>query len=364
MKKISSLKHTQAGVTLVELMVGLTVGLVVTGGAMAILFGNQKMLLEKGRWDRTQEEFRFATTTITRLVRQADYFEEPDSNNELVINFDRSQRDCLGVAGLSSSNTLKLDNNQLLCIRDNDSDTSYVLAKNIGNLEFSYGIQQSGVVTYNSYFSNGTTVNTAVKNVLNNITSIKTNISIAQNGLIQQPTLEFIATSHQKSIMANLSSGDVYQLTEEELKKLQEEAAKKKAEEDAKKKADEDAKKKADEDADKQKALNQVLALLKVTYTPKGSSIKTVNWSSLVDKTTEIPQKTDVEVTLEATSLNLSGWNLSSDLNKNKVETLPDINTSEKKYPFDPGNGNKNTFSIYLKYGTITQSTITFKTTN
>ena len=129
MKKISSFKYAQAGVTLVELMIGLTVGLVVTGGAMAILFGNQKMLLEKGRLDRTQEEFRFATTTITRLIRQANSFSVPASNNELVINFDSSQRDCLGVSGVSSTNKLKLDNNQLLCIRNNEPDKSHVLAK-------------------------------------------------------------------------------------------------------------------------------------------------------------------------------------------------------------------------------------------
>src|SRR5690606_6383772 len=159
MKKMSSLKHGQAGVTLVELMIGLTVGLVVTGGAMTILFGNQKMLLEKGRLDRTQEEFRFATTTITRLVRQANSFSVPNSNDELVINFDSSQRDCLGVSGVSTTNKLKLENNQLLCIRNNEPDKSHVLAKNIGSLQFSYGTQQSGAVTYNSYFSAGTTVN-------------------------------------------------------------------------------------------------------------------------------------------------------------------------------------------------------------
>lgn len=174
MKKISSFKYAQAGVTLVELMIGLTVGLVVTGGAMAILFGNQKMLLEKGRLDRTQEEFRFATTTITRLIRQANSFSVPASNNELVINFDRNQRDCLGMSGESGSsmNTLKLDNNQLLCIRNNDPDKSYVLAKNIGNLQFSYGIQKSGIVAYMPYFKSDASVDTVVEYVWNDITSI------------------------------------------------------------------------------------------------------------------------------------------------------------------------------------------------
>ena len=67
-------KQSQAGVTLVELMIGLTIGLIVVGAAMAILFSNQTMLIQKQKVDRTQEELRFAITTITRLVRQANSF--------------------------------------------------------------------------------------------------------------------------------------------------------------------------------------------------------------------------------------------------------------------------------------------------
>ena len=369
MKKMSSLKHTQAGVTLVELMIGLTVGLVVTGGAMAILFGNQKMLLEKGRLDRTQEEFRFATTTITRLVRQADSFSEPASNNELVINFDSSQRDCLGVTGLSSSNTLKFDNNQLLCIRDNDPDTPYILAKNIGSLQFSYGTQQSGAVTYNSYFSTGTTVNTAVKNVLNNISSIKTKISIAQDGLTQQPTLEFIATSHQKSVTANLSSGGTSSETEEEAAKKkaeEEEAAKKKAEEEAAKKKAEEEAKKAEEEARK-KALVQILALLQVDYeyvqNKNGNKQDKKNWSALVGNTTNIAKNTIVTVTLESNTYDLSGWSLSSNVT-DRIDTLPKVNTSSKSYSFNAPSNDGVKLSIYLKNGEQEQSSITFITSN
>jgi prepilin-type N-terminal cleavage/methylation domain-containing protein len=58
-------KQSQAGVTLVELMIGLTIGLIVVGAAMAILFSNQTMLIQKQKVDRTQEELRFAITTIT-----------------------------------------------------------------------------------------------------------------------------------------------------------------------------------------------------------------------------------------------------------------------------------------------------------
>ena len=356
MKKISSFKYAQAGVTLVELMIGLTVGLIVTGGAMAILFGNQKMLLEKGRLDRTQEEFRFATTTITRLIRQANSFSVPASNNELVINFDSSQRDCLGVSGVSTSNKLKLENNQLLCIRNNEPDKSHVLAKNIGSLQFSYGTQQSGAVTYNSYFSAGTTVNTTVKNVLNNITSIKTKISIVQDALAKQPVLEFIATSHQKSSTTNLSSGGESELTEEELKKL-EEAEKAAAEKAEAEKAE----------AARKKALDQILALLQVDYkyvqNKNGNKQDKKNWSALVGNTTNIAKNTIVTVTLESNTYDLSGWSLSSNVT-DRIDTLPKVNTSSKSYSFNAPSNDGVTLSIYLKNGEQEQSSITFITSN
>src|SRR5690606_3579664 len=106
MKKMSSFKHAQAGVTLIELMVALTIGLIITGAAMTILFANQKMLINQEVSYRTQEGLRFATATITRLVRQASSFDKPSSNNELVINFNSTQRDCLGKVNKSATNTL------------------------------------------------------------------------------------------------------------------------------------------------------------------------------------------------------------------------------------------------------------------
>ena len=327
MKKMSSLKYGQAGVTLVELMIGLTVGLVVTGGAMTILFGNQKMLLEKGRLDRTQEEFRFATTTITRLVRQANSFSVPNSNDELVINFDRIQRDCLGVSGVSTTNKLKLENNQLLCIRNNDPDKSYVLAKNIGNLQFSYGIQKSGIVAYTPYFKSDASVDTVVEYVWNDITSVQTKIGIVQAGLAKQPALEFIATSHQKSSTASLSSGGESQLTEEELKKLLEEEAKadKKAEEELK--AIEEAEgKEVKDNPTSVSNLTDVLSLLTIKL---GSEKEKLLSEFSTNGNQDIELGTNIKIYLEKNNNDLSNWEVSwgidskgQNVNVNSV-TLP-----------------------------------------
>ena len=64
-RKIASQRYSQAGVSMIELMVGLTVGLIITAGAFTVLFSNQKLILEKDVMDRSQENFRFASTTIT-----------------------------------------------------------------------------------------------------------------------------------------------------------------------------------------------------------------------------------------------------------------------------------------------------------
>ncbi|EPF72817.1 PilW family protein [Acinetobacter indicus] len=334
MKKMSSLKHTQAGVTLVELMIGLTVGLVVTGGAMAILFGNQKMLLEKGRLDRTQEEFRFATTTITRLIRQANSFSVPASNNELVINFDSSQRDCLGVSGVSVTNKLKLENNQLLCIRNNDPDKSYVLAKNIGNLNFSYGIQKSGVVTYTPYFKSDASVDTVVEYVWNDITSVQTKISIVQDGLAKQPALEFIATSHQKSSTANLSSGGESQLTEEELKKLLEEEAKadKKAEEELK--AIEEAEEKEVKDknvTDNPTSVSNLTDVLSLLTIQLGSEHEKLLSEFSTNGNQNINLDTDIKIYLNENKRDLSSWKISWSIDDKIITSviLPEVATSK-----------------------------------
>ena len=355
---MSSLKHTQAGVTLVELMIGLTVGLVVTGGAMAILFGNQKMLLEKGKLDRTQEEFRFATTTITRLIRQANSFSVPASNNELIINFDSSQRDCLGVPGVSSTNKLKLENNQLLCIRNNDPDKSYVLAKNIDNLQFSYGIQKSSVVAYTPYFKSDASVDTVVEYVWNDITSVQTKISIVQDGLAKQPALEFIATSHQKSSTANLSSGGKSQLTEEELKKLLEEEAKadKKAEEEAK--AAEEAEEKEVKDKEVKDNptsvlnLTDILSLLTIQI---GSESETLLSEFSTNGNQNIGLGTDIKIYLKENNNDLSDWKISWGIGDQTTisETLPKGVTSKTSILSFSAPSPKNT-KFYIKIAPTT----------
>lgn len=205
-RKTASQRYSQAGVSLVELMMGLTVGLIITAGAFTVLFSNQKLILEKDVMDRSQENFRFASTTITRLVRQATSFGIPENNNELVVYFDSTQRDCLGEPNHSSVNTFKLNtDNELLCeLVLNDGTTQTVkLAKNVSGLKFAYGIQNGAA--YQPYFANSTT-NTAVRDVWGTITSVLSKISI-DDGSAKQPTIDFVATSHLRAMTQLASTG-------------------------------------------------------------------------------------------------------------------------------------------------------------
>ena len=206
-------RYSQAGVSLIELMVGLTIGLIITAGALAILFSNQKLILEKDVMDRSQESFRFASTTITRLVRQANSFGFPESNNELVIYFDRSQRDCLGKENNSSMNTFKVnEQNELICILALDDGTTQTvtLAKDIPEVKFAYGIQNgvsANSLVYQPFFSGASsTINTSVSSVWGTVTSVLSQMSVVDGGA-KQSTIDFISTSHLLAMTQLASSG-------------------------------------------------------------------------------------------------------------------------------------------------------------
>lgn len=204
-------RSSQAGVSLVELMVGLTIGLVVMAGAMVILFSNQKLILEKDVMDRAQENIRFASTTITRIVRQSISFGVPSNNDELIVYFDRSQRDCLGKINNSSINTFKVNSNdELLCILDSDETKSYVLANGVGAVKFAYGLQSGSSATslnYHPYFSGASsTAYNPLVTAWNTVTSVQTQISVKDNSA-KQPTIDFIATSHLLALTKLASSG-------------------------------------------------------------------------------------------------------------------------------------------------------------
>lgn len=74
---------TQRGVTLVELMVALVLGLVVSGAALALFMTNKQVYRSSENFDRIQESSRSAFELMARDIREAD---GNPCSNEITLN--------------------------------------------------------------------------------------------------------------------------------------------------------------------------------------------------------------------------------------------------------------------------------------
>lgn len=69
-------RHQQAGLSLVELMVALVIGLLLLSGVIQIFLGSKQGYNTQENISRVQETGRFATLFLTRSVRQAGYMSD------------------------------------------------------------------------------------------------------------------------------------------------------------------------------------------------------------------------------------------------------------------------------------------------
>ena len=126
----------QRGFSLVELMVGLVIGLLIVGGVVAVFISNQHTAATKRDYDNAQEAFRFSSYTISRLVRNAAAISV--SGDDLVITFTGGPGvlNCIGaptVPGATIINTLRLNGDRLECEHDGGVD---ILVRGIASLAF------------------------------------------------------------------------------------------------------------------------------------------------------------------------------------------------------------------------------------
>jgi prepilin-type N-terminal cleavage/methylation domain-containing protein len=128
-------KYHQKGFTLIELMIVLLVGLFLLSGVISAVVVNQQTVNTKTNLDNTQEAFRFSSSTISRIVRQADSLSSASTANQLVVSFtgDTGLKNCLGqvVTGVQTD-TFTYSNNQLLC-------NNTPLVGDITGISFLYG---------------------------------------------------------------------------------------------------------------------------------------------------------------------------------------------------------------------------------
>lgn len=91
--------HSLRGFTLIELMIGMLLGVFVLGGVMSVFIANSQTVLAKRELDNAQESFRFASHTISRMVRNSSGINKSE-NLKLELEFEVEDGlkifDCLG----------------------------------------------------------------------------------------------------------------------------------------------------------------------------------------------------------------------------------------------------------------------------
>lgn len=142
--------HLQRGLTLIELMIGMLLGVFILGGVISVFIANSETARTKRELDKAQEAFRFASYTISRIVRNSDEILNTSGNLVLAVSFQRDtlMPDCLNDTTNATvtnvftfqSDPNDLNNGQLLC--NNGGANSEVIADgfDINKVGFMYGV--------------------------------------------------------------------------------------------------------------------------------------------------------------------------------------------------------------------------------
>ncbi|WP_019021692.1 prepilin-type N-terminal cleavage/methylation domain-containing protein [Thioalkalivibrio sp. ALE23] len=103
MQRAFSRIHGSGGFTLIELMVGLVLGLLLIGAVISVFVSNQETYRLKAELDDAQEAFRFGSHTLSRVIRQGTAIEEPENDEQLRVAMRHTEaedwtgvKDCLG----------------------------------------------------------------------------------------------------------------------------------------------------------------------------------------------------------------------------------------------------------------------------
>lgn len=119
--------YSQRGFTLVELMIGMLLGVFILGGVISVFVSSAETARAKRNLDNAQEAFRFAGYTISRIVRNSDGF-AASSDLTLVVNDPNPNPanpnivNCLGSPAIGGTSTFVFspdpsdsNNGQLIC---------------------------------------------------------------------------------------------------------------------------------------------------------------------------------------------------------------------------------------------------------
>ena len=128
--KQSNLSRSQQGVTLVELMIGLTLGLIVTGAAISLVASISQSNSETIRATRLTQELRSLSDIVTLEARRA-HGDVPQKKLPLLIGLlSRSE----GARATRSTNALVLTNTMVRApsLRDSRPISSGIFSSSAG----------------------------------------------------------------------------------------------------------------------------------------------------------------------------------------------------------------------------------------
>ena len=108
MRRVSSPQHRSLGVTLIELLVAVAVGMLLIAGVIQIFVGNSQTYRFNESLSRIQENGRFAIEEITRDVRMAGYYgcaRRTTTVNNTLVGMPASFDPMVGIQGWEATNT-------------------------------------------------------------------------------------------------------------------------------------------------------------------------------------------------------------------------------------------------------------------
>jgi len=181
----------QHGLSLVELMIAMTIGLILLAAMGYLFLGTRQTSRTQDDLSRLQETGRIALDVVGQMVRHAKYVDYPNTNWDLAhagvpwlvatnngsaadsvtVRFEpisSGDTDCTGAnvvnAALPHSNlvqaTLSINgNNELVC---NNGATTAVLFGDVENMQITYGIDTTGDSAADSYVDAPANINQVV----------------------------------------------------------------------------------------------------------------------------------------------------------------------------------------------------------
>ncbi|MCG5516946.1 MULTISPECIES: PilW family protein [unclassified Ectothiorhodospira] len=142
------MKHPrqQKGLSLVELMVALVIGLILTAGVINVFLGNQAAYRETQRFSELQDNIGFAINFMMRDMRGADVIAKTTTPDGISVIRDRDAAVC-DVSGPGSEVIYHVDGDALRCGPSGDGTDSILVL----------GMRQGSILDVNPIFDSGGT---------------------------------------------------------------------------------------------------------------------------------------------------------------------------------------------------------------